>query len=289
MRKFFSHRYSTNQLPRIDRLLKRYSKLSTSDMDKRISDMHALRMRLKLARSLILAMKPDLKDVVSLEHYPSMAGKTGTRKIEAYAQELSPGVSINDATAVHRDAEILRARNARLGIMNDELKRISEKYEDAISASMEELEALKAQLEDSTNDFPGLFSRSMPYATGALLGAGLGFMVDRVQTVLSRITFMATGALLSFTAVFLNMRRMMKRAIMSAGNYILSKDYEGEVKQLSKGFDSRHIAFAESIDETMRKSRKGLESLLDSLLSQVTDNERAKAERDLDLFNAKNS
>lgn len=286
MRKILLPKASPYRLPSIERLLERYSRLSTSDIDKRVSDITALRMRLRLARSLILSANPGLGDVISLQFYPFMPGKGGPRQMEAYAQEMSPHAAINDSSLMHRNSEILKARDSRLGIMQDELKRIADKTDEMRCSSMSELETIKSFIEDGRIETHGPFRRALPYAFGAFLGASLGLMFDRVQTALSRIAFMATGAVLGIAAVALRVHRARKMAIIS-GEHIFSRDYGEELKQLSKGFDRRYTAFADAIDETMEKARRGLEPLLDNLLSQVSDEQRAKVRRDLGFFEAK--
>jgi hypothetical protein len=288
MRYLLFPKTSPYQLPKIKRLIDRYSCLSTSDMDKRVSDMHALRMRLRLARSLILAANHGLRNVVSLQHYPLMPGKGGKRRIEAYAQKLSADADITDTAVMFRDSEILKARDGRLGIMQDELKRISEKTDEMRCASMGELETIKSFIEDGRMEAQGPFTRALPYAFGAFLGASLGLLFDRVHTTISRAVFIAAGAILGIAAVALKARRIRRMAIVS-GEHIFSRDYGEELKELSKGFDRRYIAFAEAIDATMGKAREGLEPLLDNLLSQVSDEQRAKVQRDLEFSEAEDS
>jgi hypothetical protein len=291
MRQEFEFQYNRNapnQLPKLKRLLSKYAALPLPDLGNRISDVHALIVKLRFARSLITTANPDAGSVVSLDLHPSRAGSWKRKTAEAYAQALALGVDVSNTQVMHRNAEILRARAGRLDIMNGELKRIAQKDEDAICESMEELEAARAGIEDGTIDqAPG--NRKFFYAINGIWGALMGFTLGRFNgsptfTVISTVL----GTLFGLGVAAGRQWRESARSIIVNGRHIF-KDFENEVKELSRGFDARYANFAISIDETMEKSREGLNCLIDELLPQVPEQVRERVQRDIGFFEARDS
>lgn len=270
----FSTRYPMRQLPKIEKLMERYSKLPLSRMGRVPPQMHALHTKLKMTRSLILAANPGLDDLVSLQLYHHK------RNAGSYTKDLLASAPISDSRSMHLNSEILRARIACLGGMIDEINGDAEKDRATVHRTIEELSDLRGRI-----GIP-ISQPAKRYLFPALHIAGwcaFGAAISGLQNIGSTLILMATGALAGLAFKFSLLRKAKRQAIMS-GDYVFMQEYEQDLKRLQAGFDKRYPGFS----EVLGKCRRGLEELLDNLLSQVPDEQRKVAERDISFIDRHN-
>lgn len=271
-----------SQLPKINKMLNRYTLISSEPIHYTVAELESLSKKIQCISSMIGTANPNVSNVVSLDLYPFMTGKTNRRAIPSHALDLAPLARPEDTHAMLRNMHILRSRKARLDIMAGELRRIARKEEDTVIKSMSELEGLRDTLEQLPDGAAS--NTGKQFAFVAIQGAIFGFIVSRFNSALEMILFPAIGVAVSVGIAALRLK-ILNRSAEWADSL---KPYEAELKELSKSFKERYKAFTESILQTIEKSSQGLDELAVNLLPYVPERDREKIMSYLEFLDAQN-